>query len=179
MKIFAKDENLVKKYFEREAAIQKYSAKRQAVCEEGRKDGENNIFCLADKLYKAGRMEELSKMSSDIELRKNIYKEFNVNWSLDKVYLPNTDPDVQELQRMRQIGITSDEDFRKYYAILGSVMDYNSDMGNYRQEGLEKGENKSYRLIDALFNAGQQDDIAKLYADKTLCEKLYEEFNID
>ena len=48
-----------------------------------------------------------------------------------------------------------------------------------RAEGRVEGENKLLRLIDALYNVGRQDDIAKLYADKNLREKLYKEFNID
>ena len=180
VELFFKDENLVKQYLAREEAKKRYKAKRNAVREEGRQDGENNIFHLVEELFKAGRFDEIFKMTYDVECRENLYKEFNVDWSRDKAYLPDTDPDVQELQKMQTVGIKSDEDFRKYYAILGSVMDYNSDMGDYRQTGLEEGENKSFCLIDALCNAGRQNEIAKLlYSDKTLRENLYKEFNID
>ncbi len=47
-----------------------------------------------------------------------------------------------------------------------------------RAEGHQAGEDKLARLIDALINAGRNDDIAKVATDKNYREKLYLEFNI-
>ncbi len=48
-----------------------------------------------------------------------------------------------------------------------------------RVVGHQAGEDKLARLIDALINAGRNDDIAKVATDKNYREKLYLEFNID
>ncbi len=47
-----------------------------------------------------------------------------------------------------------------------------------RAEGHQAGEDKLARLIDALINAGRNDDIAKVATDKNYREKLYHEFKI-
>ncbi len=44
--------------------------------------------------------------------------------------------------------------------------------------GHQEGEDKLARLIDALINAGRNDDIAKVATDKNYREKLYHEFKI-
>ena len=48
-----------------------------------------------------------------------------------------------------------------------------------RAVGHQEGEDKLARLIDALINAGRNDDIAKVATDRNYREKLYLEFNID
>ena len=80
-----------------------------------------------------------------------------------------------------------DASYMAYVNRQAAIWDYNSDMTAYTEKGLEagraegraEGENKLLSLIDALYNVGRQDDIAKLYADKNLREKLYKEFGID
>ena len=59
-------------------------------------------------------------------------------------------------------------------AIQAAILDYNSGINAAREEG----EKKMFQLMNALYKAGRQDDIAKLYADKTFHENLYKEFNI-
>ena len=71
-----------------------------------------------------------------------------------------------------------DKAFREYFARQSAVMDYTADMASARNEGREQGEEKILRLIDALYKTGRQDDITKLYSDKTFRENLYKEFNI-
>ena len=84
-----------------------------------------------------------------------------------------------------------DASYMAYVNRQAAIWDYNSDMTAYTEKGLEKGhaegikagrvegENKLLSLIDALYKVGREDDIAKLYADKNLREKLYKEFGID
>ena len=48
-----------------------------------------------------------------------------------------------------------------------------------RLEGQQEGEDKLARLIDALIKADRNNDIAKVAADKSYREKLYNELHID
>ena len=67
-----------------------------------------------------------------------------------------------------------DASYMAYINRQAAILDYNSGINAAREEG----EEKALRLIAALYKAGRQDDIAKLYSDKTFRENLYKEFNI-
>lgn len=61
---------------------------------------------------------------------------------------------------------------------LNAAEVFTADMAAARNEGRKEGEDKLLRLIDTLCKVGRQNDITKLYSDKTFREKLYNEFNI-
>ena len=117
----------------------------------------------------------------------------------EKEAIAMEEPLIKDAMDAVELFMSDETSYRQYLARQSAIWDYNSDMTAYREkgrvegikkgraegikkgraEGREEGENKLLRLIDALYNVGRQDDIAKLYADKNLREKLYKEFNID
>ncbi len=109
----------------------------------------------------------------------------------EKEAIAMEEPLIKEAMDAAELFMSDEKTYRQYLARQSAIWDYNSDMVAYRAEGLKEGrkeglkegraegENKLLCLIDALCNAGRQNDIAKLYSDKTLRENLYKEFNID
>lgn len=107
-----------------------------------------------------------------------------------KKEIASSESAIQDAMKATEVFFLNDKDYREYFARQSAIMDYKADMNTSRsegckegrkegrKEGLVEGENKLLSLIDALYSAGRQDEIAKLYADKTLRENLYKEFNI-
>ncbi len=59
-----------------------------------------------------------------------------------------------------------------------AIMDYQSDMNAYREEGREQGETKLARLISILLQDGKTHDIEAAVNDKARRKQLYTEYNI-
>lgn len=85
---------------------------------------------------------------------------------------------IQDALNAAEVFFMDDKSFREYFARQLAVIDYTADMAAARNEGRKEGEDKLLRLIDTLCKVGRQNDITKLYSDKTFREKLYNEFNI-
>ena len=71
------------------------------------------------------------------------------------------------------------EEWRQEEREEGRVEGHAEGRAEGRAVGHQEGEDKLARLIDALINAGRNDDIAKVATNRNYREKLYLEFNID
>ena len=93
-----------------------------------------------------------------------------------------TKPAIQAAMDAAGNFIMDDAAYMAYINRQAAILDYNSGIKAAHAEGFEKGleqgEEKMFQLMNALYKAGRQGEIAKLSSDKTFRENIYKEFNI-